>query len=194
MSWLSDRDDEYVGKLREMRPRAATKAEPHSDLERAQDALVGLSTMNTRETMPSAREFSPAYERALQYGSTAARYALPAAGVTAAGIALMDVASAFGGNADQPEQNQLGLNNGEMSALGVVLASPLIAAGAGAGMGMFEGEEITAGNSQISDYERQVNEAYAQSNADAIAKEASQRARGTGRTNLGQLPRSSRRR
>ena len=140
MSWLSDRDDEYVGKLREMRPRVATKAEPHSHLERAQDALVGLHTMNTRETMPSAREFSPAYERALQYGSTAARYALPAAGVTAAGIALMDVASAFGGSADQPEQNQLGLNNGEMSALGVVLASPLLAAGVGAGMGMFEGE------------------------------------------------------
>ena len=69
--------------------------------------------------------------------NTAARYALPAAGVTAAGIGLMDLAAQFGGSADQPEQNQLGLNNGELSALGVVLASPLVAGGAGAGVDMF---------------------------------------------------------
>ena len=140
--FLSDRDDEYIAQIRERRPRKPTKDNPLNFMEQAQDGLIGIHTMNTRETMPKAREFSPAYERALQYGSTAARYAAPALGVTAAGIGLLDLAAKFGGGADQPEQGQLGLNNGELSALGLLAASPVLAAGVGAGMGLFEGDDI----------------------------------------------------
>ena len=43
------------------------------------------------------------------YTSAAARYAAPAAGVTMAGVALMDLTSAFGGPADRPEPNTLSM-------------------------------------------------------------------------------------
>ncbi len=42
--------------------------------------------------------------------SAAVKYAAPAAGVTLAGRGLMDIAAAFGGQADEPEPNQLPLS------------------------------------------------------------------------------------
>lgn len=41
--------------------------------------------------------------------AVSSRYVLPAAGVTAAGMALYDLTNQFGGPADQPEQGQLGM-------------------------------------------------------------------------------------
>ena len=103
----------------------------------------------------------------------ASRYALPSLGVTAAGIALADLAGYFGGSPDQPEEGQLGLNNGEMSALGLIAAAPLLAGGAAAGMGLFGGEE-TAGNEQVESGRREAAEASEIGNQ-SVAKEVADR-------------------
>lgn len=194
MQWLSDRDDEYVAKLREARPRKATADKPHSWTESAQEGLIGIHTMNTRETMPKAREFSPAYEKMLQYGSTAARYAAPALGVTAAGIALADLAGYFGGSPDQPEQGQLGLNNGEMSALGVIAAAPIAAGAVGLGMGLFPGEEVTAGNDAIETLKQAQAEADAAQPQHQASAKTNQLVRAAGRRRKEERARAARRR
>ena len=111
--------------------------------------------------------------RFLHNAGVASRYAAPGLGITAAGIALADLAGYFGGSADQPEQGQLGLNNGEMSALGLIAAAPLLAGGAAAGMGLFGGEE-TAGNEQVESGRREAAEASEIGNQ-SVAKEVADR-------------------
>ena len=116
--------------------------------------------------------------------------------VTAAGIALADLAGYFGGSPDQPEQGQLGLNNGEMSALGIVAASPLVAGAVGAGMEMFGGNEdieqaAGQGRAQAAAMQAEMDAAYGQANSEAnraVAKAGRQR------DARSRVPRSSRRR
>ena len=53
--------------------------------------------------VPALSYLHPAQSAAVKYGA-------PAAGVTLAGQGILDIAAAFGGEADRPEDNQLPLN------------------------------------------------------------------------------------
>jgi hypothetical protein len=120
-------DDEYSRRIRNRFDRKGMEAgNPIAVAEGMFNGAVGMS-----RTDPDQNAF-------FRGANTASRYALPAAGVTLAGMALIDLAGQFGGGADQPEQGQLGLNNGELSTLGLIAAGVPLAAGIGAsGVDMF---------------------------------------------------------
>lgn len=70
--------------------------------------LQDLMTMHGAETKQEIMQ-AIALNGSAAASNIAARYALPAGGVTLAGKGLMDMAAAFGNQADQPEPNQLPL-------------------------------------------------------------------------------------
>lgn len=151
LEWLGSMDDKYAGALRAEGYRIQKEAGKPDDMI-ANARAMPLHVMGVDRNGSFADPADPRYNKALDRGGRAAavasRYALPALGATAAGIALMDLAGYFGGSPDQPEQGQLGLNNGEMSALGIVAASPLVAGAVGAGMEMFGGEPEDTGSQE----------------------------------------------
>lgn len=149
LGWLGEMDDKYAGALRAEGYRIQKEAGKPDDFI-ANARAMPLHVMGVDRNGSFADPADPRYSKAIDRGGRAAavasRYALPGLGITAAGIALADLAGYFGGSPDQPEQGQLGLNNGEMSALGVIAAAPLLAGGIEAGINMFDGEDEDTGS------------------------------------------------
>lgn len=171
LEWLGKQDDKYSAAIRE-------SFTPPNDPNIIDTTRAGAhSFLGVPRELPSKiREgYNNPGGKFVHNAGMASRYALPGLGVTAAGIALADLAGYFGGSPDQPEQGQLGLNNGEMSALGIIAAAPLLAGGAAAGMSMFGGnEDIEQAAAQgLADAGRQQEEldaAYGRSNEAANNK------------------------
>ena len=70
--------------------------------------LKDVTTLHGAETRDEVLQ-AIALNSSIGGANIAARYALPAGGVTLAGKGLMDMAAMFGSSADEPEPNQLPL-------------------------------------------------------------------------------------
>ena len=99
---ISDFDRAYAQKLGE-------RIDPHTQPFREMTQAVPLSDIYKGIEADSQVENVLGHVAATGVGAAnaAVRYALPAGGVTLAGVALMELAEQFGGPADQPEPMQL---------------------------------------------------------------------------------------
>lgn len=110
--FLGDIDEKYADAIYDEKDpfRSMTSAQPLRDVQgwtkidhyEAAGGIGPRSRKDARNAMISDTAYGVA--------NVASRYALPAGGVTLAGKGLLDIASMFGGQADQPEPNQLPLN------------------------------------------------------------------------------------
>jgi len=100
---LGEFDDMYSKAIRMSAPQQDEINNPIDGARAYAAQFMGIDRNYNSEKNP----INPVMKGAM----VSSRYVLPAAGVTAAGVALYDLTNQFGGTADRPEPGQLGMGS-----------------------------------------------------------------------------------
>ena len=107
---IRDMDDAYSDRIRDMYEGTNPLVQVGAVMFGGGHPSFRKGEVDRQATSRIGKGAEIAMEYALPAINAVPKYVLPTAGVTVAGRGLMDIAAAFGGQADEPEPNQLPLS------------------------------------------------------------------------------------